>query len=409
MQSVFFDADGDKHPDLLVVGGSSEFEDHSSFYCPRLYLNDGRGNFRLDSVAFSPLVRTPAKAVAVADMDGDGDMDIFIGGRVSLGSYPRPPDSYILRNDRGRFTDVTDAVCPALRNVGMINAAVWADIDGDGKPDLIVAGDWMPIRIFRNDGHTLTEITDRSGLKDLSGFWRSLQIVDVNHDGHPDIVAGNLGTNNPWHIGREQPAEMIARDFDGNGIMDPVFCYYIRGDDGAYRLSAGVSRDNWAMQMPSIKKKFDDNAKYASAKMEDIFTPEMMQGALVLDCKEVRSGWFENDGKGNFRFHPFPAMAQIAPVNAIVAEDIDGDGSVDLVLAGNDYEASLMSGRYDASYGLLLEGDGRGNWRVMSPASDGLVLDGDVRDLKLIRAGGGRYLLAAVNDQPMRAYRLSKR
>jgi hypothetical protein len=409
MQSVFFDADGDKRPDLLVVGGSSEFEDHSSFYCPRLYLNDGKGNFRLDSVAFSPLVRTPAKAVAVADMDGDGDMDIFIGGRVSLGSYPRPPDSYILRNDHGRFTDVTDAVCPALRKIGMINAAVWADIDQDGKPDLIVAGDWMPIRIFRNDGHTLSEITERSGLKDLSGFWRSLQVVDVNHDGHPDIIAGNLGINNPWHISREQPAKMIAKDFDGNGLMDPVFCYYIRGDDGAYRLSPGVGRDNWAMEMPSIKKKFDDNAKYAAAPMEDIFTQEMMQGALVLDCKEPRSGWFENDGKGNFRFHPFPVIAQIAPVNAIAEADVNGDGFPDLILAGNDYEASLMSGRYDASYGLLLEGDGRGGWRALSPASDGFVLDGDVRDIKIIRAGGGRYLLSAINDQPMRAFRLSQR
>jgi hypothetical protein len=409
MQSVFFDTNGDKIPDLLVVGGSSEFEDHSSFYCPRLYLNDGRGNFRLDSAAFSPLVRTPAKAVAIADMDGDGDSDIFLGGRVSLGSYPRAPDSYLLRNDHGRFTDVTDAVCPALRNVGMINAAVWADIDQDGKPDLIVAGDWMPIRIFRNDGHTLTEITGRSGLKDLPGFWRSLLIMDVNHDGHPDIVAGNLGINNPWHISAQYPAELIAKDFDGNGLMDPVFCYSIRGDDGTYRLSAGVSRDNWAMEMPSIKKKFDENAKYASAPMEDIFTPEMMQGAVVLDCKEVRSGWFENDGKGNFRFHPFPAMAQIAPVNTIATGDVNGDSFPDLVLAGNDYEASLLSGRLDASYGLLLEGDGRGGWQVVPPASDGLILDGDVRDLKWIHAGGNRYLLAAVNDQPMRTFRVSKR
>lgn len=232
--------------------------------------------------------------------------------------------------------------------------------------------------------------------------------MDVNHDGHPDIVAGNLGLNNPWHISQTQPAEMIAKDFDGNGILDPVFCYYIRGDDGQYRLSAGVSRDNWAVQMPSIKKKFDNNAKYAAAPMEDIFTRDMMAGAMVLDCKEVRSGWFENDGKGNFRFHPFPAMAQIAPVNAMASEDVNGDGFPDLILAGNDYEASLMSGRYDASYGLLLEGDGRGGWRAMPPASDGLILDGDVRDIKMIRVGGGRYLLAGVNDQPMRAFRLSK-
>ena len=408
MQSVFFDADGDKDSDLLVVGGSSEFEDHSSFYCPRLYLNDGHGNFHLDSVAFSPLVRTPAKAVAVADFDGDGDMDIFVGGRVSLGSYPKPPDSYILRNDHGRFTDVTDAVCPALRNIGMINAAVWTDIDHDGKPDLIVACDWMPIRIFKNDGHTLTDITDRSGLSNLPGFWRSLLVMDVNHDGHPDIVAGNLGLNNPFHIGATQPAELIAKDFDGNGKIDPVFCYYIRGDDGRYRLSAGVARDNWAMEMPSIKKKFDDNAKYAAAPMEELFTRDMMDGAYVLQCKEVRSGWFENDGHGKFQFHPFPPIAQIAPVNAIASADINGNGFPDLVLAGNDYEASLQSGRYDASYGLLLEGDGHGGWRAVPPVSDGLILDGDVRDLRIIHAGRNRYLLAAVNDQPMRAFRLSK-
>lgn len=408
MQSALFDANGDGYPDLLVVGGSSEFEDRSSFYRPRLYLNDGKGNFRLDSVAFSPLIRTPAKCVAVADMDGDGDMDIFIGGRVSLGSYPRAPESYLLRNDHGRFTDVTDAVCPALRHVGMVNAAVWADIDHDGKPDLIIAGDWMPIRIFKNNGRTLTEITERSGLKDLPGFWRSLMVMDVNHDGYPDIVAGNLGLNNPFHINTSMPAELIAKDFDGNGIIDPVFCYYIRDNEGKYQLSAGIPRDAWAMQMPSIKKKFDDNEKYASAPMDQLFTKEMMDGALVMDCKEVRSGWFENDGYGHFRFHPFPAMAQIAPVNAIAATDVNGDGDPDLILAGNEYQASVLSGRYDASYGLVLQGDGKGGWRVMPPASDGLILDGDVRDLKLIRAGGNRYLLVAVNDRPMRALRLSK-
>ena len=320
---------------MLVVGGSSEFDEHSSFYRPRLYLNDGKGNFHLDSNAFSPLVRTPAKCVAVADIDGDGDMDIFIGGRVSLGSYPHPPTSYILRNDHGHFTDITAEVCPALEDAGMINAAVWADIDNDGRPDLIIAGDWMPIRIFRNNGKTFTEITRESGLQDLPGFWRSLVVADINHDGHLDIVAGNLGSNNPFHIDTSRPAELIAKDFDGNGISDPVFCYYIKGSGGQYDLSAGISRDNnWAMQMLSIKKKFATNAEYAGAKMEEIFTPGMMAGSLVLTCKEVRSGYFENDGKGKFSFHPFPLAAQIAPVNAMVCTDVNCDGFPDLILAG---------------------------------------------------------------------------
>src|SRR6185312_241276 len=360
MQSLVFDANGDGHPDLLVVGGSSEFDDHSSFYIPRLYLSDGKGNFRKDSLAFSPFIRTAAKCVAAADMDGDGDQDLFIGGRVSLGTYPRPPVSYLLRNDHGKFVDVTAAVCPALQSVGMVNAAVWTDVDGDGRPDLIVACDWMPIRVFRNNGNSFTEITAQTGLQDLPGMWRSLTVADVNGDGHADLIAGNLGLNNPFHINRAQPAELISKDFDNNGIADPVLCYYIKGDDGKYRLQAGVSRDNWAVQMPSIKKTFDDNAKYAKASMDQIFTPEMMEGALVLRCNEVRSGWFENDGHGRFKFHAFPPEAQEAPVNTMVYADIDGDGKADLILGGNEYEASVMTGRYDASYGLLMTGDGRG-------------------------------------------------
>ena len=408
MQSVILDANGDGFPDLLVVGGSSEFDDHSSFYMPRLYLNDGKGNFHRDSLAFSPLVRTPAKCVALGDMDGDGDEDIFVGGRVSLGSYPHAPMSYLLRNDHGRFVDVTAAVCPALQYVGMVNSAVWADVDGDGRPDLIVAGDWMPIRVFRNNGRTLTEMTDQAGLGALSGFWRCLTVADVNGDGHPDLIAGNLGLNNPFHISGSRPAEMISKDFDGNGISDPVFCYYIRGDDGQYALQVGFSRDNWARQMPSIKKRFDDNAKYAKAKMDEILTPEMVAGSLVLHCNEVRSGWFENDGHGKFRFHPFPLAAQEAPVNTVVYTDINGDGKADLVLGGNEYEASVMAGQYDASYGLLMEGDGKGGWAPVSPAASGLVLDGDVRDLKVIVAGGQRLLLAAVNDGRLKVFKISE-
>jgi hypothetical protein len=408
MQSVWFDADGDGYPDLLVVGGSSEFEDRSSYYRPRLYHNDGKGNLHLDSAAFSPIVRTLAKAVAVADLDGDGDLDIFIGGRLALGAWPRSPESYILRNDHGRFTDVTDAVCPALNYPGMINSAAWTDIDGDGKPDLILAGDWMPIRVFKNNGGTLTESTQQTGLDKLPGFWRSLLIADVDHDGHSDIVAGNLGLNNPWHIDTARPAEIVAKDFDGNGTLDPVFCYYSKDEAGNYTLNTGISRDGWAWQMPSIKKRYDNNEGYANATMDQLLTPEMTQGALVLHCAETRSGWFANDGHGGFTFHPFPREAQFAPVNSMIHTDIDGDGKPDLVLAGNEYQASVTPGRYDASYGLLLKGDGRGGWTPISPTTSGLILDGDVKDLKLIRAGNRTILLTAINDQPLRAWQLNK-
>jgi len=408
MQSAWFDADGDGYPDLLIVGGSSEFEDGSAYYRPRLYHNDGKGNFRLDSTAFPPEIRTLAKSVAAADIDGDGDGDIFIGGRLALGAWPRSPKSYLLRNDHGRFTDITDTVCPALRYCGMINAAVWTDIDGDGKPDLIIAGDWMPIRIFKNNGGSMTEITRQAGLDGLPGFWRSLLITDVNHDGHPDIVAGNLGLNNSWHIDTVRPAMLIAKDFDGNGALDPVFCYYSTDETGQYTLSSGISRDAWAWQMPSIKKRFETNESYAGATIDQLITPAMRQDALILRCAETRSGWFSGDGHGSFTFHPFPRTAQLAPVNALLGTDFDGDGIADLLIAGNEYQASVMPGRYDASYGLLLKGDGRGGWTPVPPSAGGLILDGDVKDLQLIHAGKKTILLTAINDQPLKAWQLNQ-
>jgi hypothetical protein len=409
MQSVLFDANGDGYPDLLIAGGSSEFDVNSSFYRPRLYLNDGKGNFKLDDTAFSPIIRTPSKCIAVADMDGDGDIDIFIGGRVALGTYPVPPRSYILRNDHGKFIDVTSSVCPALEDIGLLNSAAWVDIDNDKKPDLIIAGDWMPIRIFKNNGKTFTEITDQSGLKSFPGLWRSLVVTDIDHDGDLDIVAGNIGLNNPYHINAQQPAELIAKDFDGNGIIDDIFCYYIKDNNGKYQLSSGISRDEWAKQVPSIKKRFEQNSSYAKATMDEIFTKEMMDSALVLKCSEARSGYFENNGKGVFTFHPFPIMAQEAPVNAIVCTDVNGDGNTDIILAGNEYQSNVIAGRYDASYGLLLTGNGKGQFTVVPPVLSGLIIDGDVKDLKIINVGKQKILLSAVNDSKMKAFSIKKK
>jgi hypothetical protein len=408
MQSALFDADGDGDLDLLITSGSSEFDITSSYYRPRLYLNDGKGNFSLDERAISALVRTPAKALAVADMDGDGDMDVFIGGRVLLGAYPQSPRSYILRNDGGKFTDVTKTVCPALEEPGLINAAVWADIDGDKKPDLIIAGDWMPIRVFKNNGTSFTEITDKSGLNNLPGFWRSLTATDVDGDGDIDLVAGNLGLNNPFHIDEKQPAELVAKDFDGNGVIEPVLCYYIKNNDGKYELSVGISRDDWARQMPSIKNTFEQNAPYAKASMNGILTQSMMDGATVLHCSETRSGWFENNGKGEFTFHAFPLQAQIAPVNATVVTDVNDDGIKDIILAGNDYEASVMPGAYDASYGLLLTGKGKGIFDAVTPVQSNFIVDGDVRDLKMINTKDGKLILCGINNAAMKTFQVKK-
>jgi len=296
-----------------------------------------------------------------------------------------------------------------LENPGLINSAVWVDIDNDKKPDLIIAGDWMPIRIFKNNGSTLTEITDQTGLQNLPGFWRNITLTDIDHDGDLDIVAGNLGLNSPYHINAQQPAELIAKDFDGNGVVEPIFCYYIKDNDGNYKLSSGISRDEWATQMPSIKKRYDYNLLYAKAPMEELFSKDMMAGAMLLQCKEVRSGYFENDGKRKFIFHPFPSMAQVAPVNTIVCTDVNGDGNIDIILAGNEYQAQVMAGRYDASYGLLLTGNGKGVFEAVPPVTSRLIIDGDVKDLKLISVAKQKILLATVNDGKMRAFSIKKK
>ena len=404
MQSILFDADNDKDLDLLIAGGSSEFEVNSSFYMPRLYVNDGKGNFKLDEKAFSPIIRTPAKCIAVADMDADGDMDIFIGGRVLLGNYPVPPRSYILRNEGGKFIDVTSSICPTLEDIGLLNSADWTDLDNDKKPDLVIAGDWMPVRIFKNNGTALTEITDQTDLKNFTGFWRSLAITDIDHDGDIDIVAGNIGMNNPFHINSQQPAELIAKDFDGNGIMDNIFCYYIKDNEGKFKLSSGISRDEWARQVPSIKKRFEVNSSYAKATMDEIFTAEMMNNAVVLRSNETRSGYFENNGKGKFIFHPFPLIAQEAPVNAIAITDVNSDGLNDIIIGGNEYQGGVMTGRYDASYGLLLKGSNKGQFETVAPLQSRLIIDGDVRDLKIVTVSKQKILLSAVNDSKIKVF-----
>ncbi len=396
MQSLLLDADGDKDLDLFVVSGSSEYDANSPYYIPRLYINDGKGNFKKDSASVPQNMTTSAKCIAGADIDGDGDTDIFIGGRVMVGSYPQIPRSYLLRNDKGKFTEITHV---ALQNPGLLNAATFADIDNDKIPELILAGDWMPVRIYKNVAANISELTEASGLKKLNGYWRSLAANDIDNDGDIDLVAGNLGKNNPFRISEQQPAKLIALDFDNNGVPEPIFCYFIKDNNLVYQESVGISRDQWAMQSPMIKKKFLYNQPFASAAIEQIISPDEMARATVLICNEVRSGYFENDGNGKFAFHPFELKAQFAPVNTILVADVDRDGKKEILLAGNEYEYNVAVGRMDASYGLMMKGDSK-IFTAIAPAKSGWITDGDVRDLKFIhnKKYGSMMLVARNND-----------
>jgi hypothetical protein len=407
MACILFDADKDGDSDLLVTGGDMQYEENSIYYKPRLYLNDGKGNFTLQPNAIPDAVRTIAGCVSAGDYDGDGYPDLFIGGRVSK-KYPLPPRSFLLKNNKGIFTDVTAEVCPALQKPGMVTAAVWTDFDNDHEPDLIIAGEWMPVQFFKNDHGKLIEITASTGLTQMNGMWHSLIATDIDNDGDIDLVAGNLGLNCEYHSSPTEPMKLYAADIDGNGSIDPIFCYYTKGADGKMHSYPAISRGRLSDQVPSIKKQFLLNEDYAHATYNDIFKRKATADVLQLHCDETRTCYFENAGNGKFIKHVLPIEAQFSPVNAIISDDLDNDGYKDLLLAGNEYQAEVMTGRYDASYGCFLRGSSNKTFVSIPQYKSGLLLQGDVKDMAVIRlANGDKLLVAAVNNDMMHVFKIT--
>lgn len=406
MDCILFDADGDGDNDLLVTCGDIQYEENSKYYRPRLYSNDGKGNFSLVYNAISDSVKTIAGCVSAGDFDGDGDLDLFIGGRVSK-KYPLAPRSFLLQNNKGIFTDVTAKVCPALQNPGMVTSAVWTDYDNDKQIDLIVTGEWMPIQFFKNDHGKLIEATASTGLTEMNGMWRSLITSDLDNDGDVDLVAGNLGLNCDYRVSTTEPMQLYASDMDGNGSIDPVFFYYIKGEDGKKYSFPSISRNRFADQVPAIKKQFLLHKDYSTATFSEIYKGKPKEKILQLYCDETMSCYFENTGNGKYVKHPLPVEAQFAPVNAIVCDDLDNDGFKDLLLAGNEYQAEVITGRYDASFGCFLRGNSNKTFTSVPPVKSGFILKGDVKDMSLIRLSDGqKIILAAVNNDSLRVFRV---
>jgi hypothetical protein len=365
-----------------------------------LYSNDGKGHFRLQPGAIPSDIRIIAGCVQVGDYDGDGQPDLFIGSRVTR-RFPLPGRSYVLHNDKGVFTDVTATVCTALQQPGMITSAVWTDFDNDHQVDLVIAGEWMPIRFFKNEHGRLREVT--TGLTAMNGMWRSLAAADIDHDGDMDLVAGNLGLNCDYQVTDSTPMELYAADLDGNGSIDPIPFYYIKDHTGVKRLYPGINRRQFADQVPAIKKQFLHHAQYAQATFDDIFKDKPKDSLQKFTCTETRSCWLENAGGGKFVKHWLPPEAQMAPVNAILCDDVDGDGNTDLLLAGNEYQTEVMTGRYDASYGCFLKGIAHKNFLAIPPVRSGFVVRGDVRDLALVKDGRGQKMVViAINNDSLR-------
>lgn len=405
--SVLFDADKDADLDLLVVGSSPEFGS-TSYNQPRLYINDSKGNFALAADALPKGITDITKLIVAADYDGDGDTDIFIAGRLVPQQYPQTPRSYLLQNNKGRFDDVTEKLCPGLAFAGLITGAVFTDFNGDKKPDLVLCGEWMNLRFFQNTNGAFRDITESTGLTDMEGQWRSLESADLDKDGDIDLIAGNLGLNNKYRVGPQRPLKLYAGDFDGNKSSDLLAAYYIKNDRGEYALYPALDRAQLADQIPVVKKKFLLSSDYAKANMEDLLHTLQAKNIVVKECRTTSTVWIENLGAGKFASHVLPTEAQYAPVNAIVADDIDSDGAIDLLLAGNEYGTEFNTGRYDASYGIFLKGNGKGGFSALPPKTTGFIVDGDVRSMKLIKSGNAKNILIGLNNDRIKCFRYGK-
>jgi enediyne biosynthesis protein E4 len=405
---LLFDADNDDDLDLMVTYGDVQQPDTSIYYQPRLYINDGKGKFSWKNNAIPASVRTISGTVSSGDYDNDGDPDLFIGGRVGR-QYPLSPRSFILQNNQGVFSDVTSKVCAPLAKAGMITSSAWTDFDNDKQIDLIVAGEWMAVRFFKNSHGKLEEVTSNAGLTEMNGMWRSLAIADMDKDGDQDIVAGNLGLNCTYDVTKDQPMQLFAKDLDGNGSIDPIFFYYIKDKSGKKHPYPAISRAQFSDQVPAIKKQFLHAKDYSTASFNEIFTGNKKEGLLELSCNEIRSCYFENLGGGKFKKHILPIEAQFAPINSIIIDDVDEDGFLDLIMAGNEYQAEVMTGRYDASYGVFLKGGKNKNFQFVPPANSGLIIHGDVKDMELVELSNKtRLLLVTVNNDSLRVFKINK-
>lgn len=407
VNAVFFDADGDGDLDLYIVNGGNEYGDQSPEYADQLYRNDGKGNFSKVINAL-PVMLSSKQAIAAGDFDNDGDIDLFVGGRGLPGSFPLPSKSYLLRNDSKKdlivFTDITEEWAPQLRLPGMVTTAVWADVDNDHYPELLLAGDWMPIMLFKNNKGRLADISHNAGLDSTSGMWSTVAATDADGDGDIDFILGNCGTNNQFKASKQEPMTMFAADFDDNGTIDPIVCYYIQGK--SYPVA---SRDELLDQIVPLRKKFVKYADYADATVSDIFPKEKLAAAQVLRCEELSTGILYNQGNSQFRFKALPLQAQFSKVNAIVTDDFTGDGIQDIFMAGNFFPYRLQLGRSDAGLGLLLMGDGKGEYTAMDASATGCYADGDVRGVVEVKnKAGQRLLVVAKNDAAVQVLKLQK-
>ncbi len=395
VDAVFFDADGNDLPDLYVVSGGNEFFGRAEALRDRLYLNEGGGRFR-KTQGMLPEIFANGACVKPADIDNDGDMDLFVGSRSVPRLYGIIPQSYLLINDgQGKFTDETLYRAPDLSEVGMVADAIWVDLNQDTYEDLIVVGEWMPISVFHNQNGKLIDVTQKYGLQGTNGWWNTVAVADFNQDGFFDLVAGNLGLNSILKTSDDKPVQMFINDFSGNGKLDQILTYFQHGK--AYPLA---SAEQMFTNIPSLRATYPTYADFAGKSVQDIFSNKQLETARIHKATEFASILLINNGDETFNITRLPIEAQFSPMYAILVDDFNIDGFPDILLGGNFSGVPPDQGRYDASYGSFLLGDGTGKFVALTLQESGFVVSGEVRQIKALRSVSGRTLLlvARSND-----------
>ena len=388
---LFFDADGDQDLDLFVLRGGADGNSDKAWQCA-LYLNDGKGNFAAADKGVLPEFKDFGLRATLYDYDGDGDQDIFIGGRLVPKNWPLSPRSVVLQNNGGKFTDVTSQVAGAFERCGMVTDLAWSDLNNDGKKELIVVGEWMPVSIFQLKNNKLEDVTAQFGLSKTNGLWNRLSLADLDKDGDLDLVTGNLGLNTRYTASTEAPLLCYAKDFDNNGTLDPIVAYHEGGK--VYPL---LQKDVLLKQMPALKKKFLYAKNYAKATVSDLWPKKDLDAALCLECFQMETCWWENQG-GKFIRRSLPIQAQTAPVQGIISEDFNGDGNLDLLMVGNKYGFEVETNPCDAGNGTLFLGDGKGNFAWMDNTLSGFWAMREARDLAMLRGAGGKRIFIVANN-----------
>jgi enediyne biosynthesis protein E4 len=399
---VFFDADGDKDMDLYVASGGYQSSPYGFEMMDRLYLNNGKGQFEREREALPFDKARISSCVRAGDFDGDGDQDLFVGTRIESGQYGTPCTGYILQNDgKGNFKDATQQVAPELINAGLFCDAQWTDYDGDKDLDLILAGDWMPITVFQNNGGKLQNVTKIAGLAKSDGCWTSIKAADLDGDGDTDFVLGNIGYNSRFHADATHPMTMYVGDFDKNGSVEQLISTY----EGEKSFPM-VLRQDLAMQVPSMKKKFLEFKNYADAPIEKVLSDEQQKSAKLFSAYTLATSIVLNNGNGTFTVKALPNEAQFAPIYGICVKDVDKDGKMDILTGGNFYENKPEIGRLDADYGLVLKGDGKGNFTPIRSKASGFRLgEGAVRDIQTVNVGKEQLIFVVKNNDGVQVYK----